>query len=234
MKRSAITVTEMLVVMSIIAILTTATMGTFGSVRNYSRTIACLANTKSLAQSMAVYESSSGRFAPMFTIIKYRDANPRFKNLDQPSQISNYWFETIGAKAFCPARKIVRPKDYTSVDYGLNACISGFSDRPLKAAQLATPAKTFLLTDAGFAGVAWQNASPFANAPPGLESSYIPGLKINVKKMLRSDTKSDAVNGRHCDAKVAAAFADCHSESLNAIAFEVKASRPLPALWRAN
>ena len=234
MNRSAITLTEVLVVMSIIALLAATAMGTFGSVRNYCRTTACIANTRSLAQAMAVYESSAGRFAPMFTLKKWRDANPRNKNLNQQPLTSNYWYETIDAQASCPARKIASPKNCTPADYGLNACISGQSDRPLKAAQLTTPARTFLLADAGFAGIAWQNASTFADAPPGLEPSYVPGLKINAKKLLRSDAKFDAVNGRHCNSMVAAAFADCHSESISAASFEVKASHPLPALWRAN
>jgi prepilin-type processing-associated H-X9-DG protein len=44
----------------------------------------------------------------------------------------------------------------------------------------------------------------------GEDTSYVPGLKINIEKNLMLDQKQDAIDGRHPNRTVNVGFADGH------------------------
>ena len=237
MHRRAFTLTEMLAVIAIISALIGLSLPAIGSVRQAAQTTLCQAKTKSLATAMAAYENSTGRFPPMFTAFKYYDSNPRALSAPSP-QPQNFWFDIIDQKTFCPSRKVppAAKNNPALSNYGTNAtlCPPTINIAPQKTIQLKTPSQVFLLADAGYAGLSWQNASTNAAPPITLATSYIPGLKTNAKRILRSDTKIDAIKGRHAKTMVNTVFADLHTQPLPANSFAVPQNLSPSQIWNCR
>jgi prepilin-type N-terminal cleavage/methylation domain-containing protein/prepilin-type processing-associated H-X9-DG protein len=198
MRRAAFTLVEMLVVISILAMLATLLFPVFASVRARARTVTCQANLQQLLLSLQNYEAEHqslpcgfepGRAPPPPGGYQ---GNPAF---DFPGW---WWFDFAGVVRYrtqagieetkvlrCPARRIAEPALNRSVlvgNYGVNralcrneTCLAGtpvqkaFVGAPLSTGNLSHPGSTLLLVDSGYSLICWWQATAEPPAPVGDE-----------------------------------------------------------------
>jgi len=97
-----------------------------------------------------------------------------------------------------------------------------FFGAPLGLDQIPRPSQTMLLLDSGYSLISWWGATnaialgkPFENTQRE-GCFYVPGCKINKKRVISPGFELDALNGRHPNRTVNVAFADGHSSRLKA------------------
>jgi prepilin-type processing-associated H-X9-DG protein len=238
MKRSAFTLTELLVVISTIALLVAIFIPTLRSSRQQAKTILCNSNIKQLTLGLLIYETENH-------ILPYGFYNK--PNMPRPpgGYYAGYEYDRTGwwwfnfteeykrsdAKktvAQCPSKWLIDPKfnnDILCGNYGVNRSMcKSFDDRqsnreefvgkPLSTSQIPSPGKTLLIVDSGYSIISWWHA---ADEPPVIlgntpieDTAYIPGLKINKDRNLRLGQEGDAIHGRHPNKTVNVGFVDGH------------------------
>ena len=76
------------------------------------------------------------------------------------------------------------------------------------------PSQTLLIVDSGYSIISWWHSTdvpPITLDKRNIEdTAYVPGLKINKDKNLKSGQIHDAINGRHLNKKVNIGFTDGH------------------------
>lgn len=131
----------------------------------------------------------------------------------------------------CPSRRITGTDlkdDVLCGNYGVNRSVcknstdrqpfdfrTVFRGSPLNTGEMATPDKTLLIVDSGYAMISWWNVT---EDPPAVldkdpieDTAYIPGLEIvNKNKDLFPGQVEDANDGRHPNKTVNVSFADGH------------------------
>jgi prepilin-type N-terminal cleavage/methylation domain-containing protein/prepilin-type processing-associated H-X9-DG protein len=91
-----------------------------------------------------------------------------------------------------------------------------FVGSPLSIGSICQPGSTLLIGDSGYSLLCWWNATvdpQVTLSDKNIEdTSYVPGLEINKKKLLWPGQTVDAIGGRHPNKTVNVGFADGHAD----------------------
>jgi len=237
MKRFSFTLTELLVVISIIALLIAIFIPVLRSSRQQAKAVLCNSNIKQLTIGLFMYENQN-QTLPFGFDDTPMDPPPGDYAGFKYDRIGWWWFNFIGgfykksdAKktvAQCPSKWLTDPKfnnDILCGNYGVNRSIcKSFDDRqsyreefvgtPLRTTDIPKPAKTLLIVDSGYAIITWWHAADeppvFLGNTPIEDAAYIPGLKINKNRNLWPGQEQDAIYSRHPNRTVNVGFVDGH------------------------
>ncbi len=238
MRLRGFTLVELIVVISIVALLAALLMPVLHSAREQAKSGICQTHIKQLLLEFEQYCQSENGLLP-YSLDYARLPAPRGGfagdfTLDPPAW---WWFDHLEATNHsslreseiitCPSKRLDESslaRNLLCGNYGVNrsVCRSGndldpyrqaFSGPPLFAGDIRHPGATFLIVDSGYAVVCWWHA---ANEPPVrlgggiMDTAYIPGLEINKDRELRPEQIHDAISGRHPGKTVNLGFADGH------------------------
>lgn len=242
MRHRAFTLVELLVVISVIAILMAISFPVFSRFREQAKSIACQANVHELLVSLTAYDNEHQSLPYGFDV--KHGANPPggyVGNMlwDTPGW---WWFHyagVIGGKSRsgtkllqCPSKRLDNPalnNDLLCGNYGANRALckvpsvcsrrlfkDDFAGTPLSISSLKQPGSTLLIADSGYSLLSWWNVTadpPCSLDPTCIEdTSYAPGLAINKDKILKTGQAADAVSGRHPNKTMNIGFADGHAD----------------------
>jgi prepilin-type N-terminal cleavage/methylation domain-containing protein/prepilin-type processing-associated H-X9-DG protein len=242
MRHRAFTLVELLVVISIIALLAAISFFVFSRSREKAKSIACRANIHELLVSLTAYDNEHQSLPYGFHV--RNGLNPPGGYVGNWSWDAPGWWwfhyagvirdkSRAGTKLLqCPAKKLDSPalnSDLLCGNYGANRSLckvppicsrrlysDDFAGEPLSIASLKQPGSTLLIADSGYSLICWWNAT--ADPPCALDASciedtsYVPGLEINKNKVLKTGQAADAINGRHPNQMVNIGFADGHAD----------------------
>ena len=243
MKRAGFTLTELIVVVSITALLMAVLLPVLTGSRQQARSVLCSSNIKQLLAGLIMYETENRTLPHAF---RYDFSSPPpggapgNHTIDRPGW---WWFNyTIDYRRrekdkvlWCPANKIknIQLKDYVlHGNYGVNQSLcklakpniyfddDDFNGTPLRTSDIRQPARTLLLVDCGYSMINWWHATDSPPLPLGnkkiADTAYVPGLRINSARKLWPGQEDDAINGRHPGKTVNVGFASGHVERLDA------------------
>jgi len=246
MRHRAFTLVELLVVISIIALLAAISFIAFGSSRRQAKMIACQANIHQLLLSLHSYDAEHQSLPYGFDFKGGQRAPGGFVGNGTFEMPGWWWFHYAGilrnrsreAQKLlqCPASRLDDPtldKDILCGKYGINRALCkastswsrnpykpDFVGTPLSLSNLRHPLSTLLVVDSGYSLICWWNATadpPVTFDPNCIEDcSYVPGLEINKGKVLQVGQTSDAIGGRHPNKTVNVGFADGHVDPKSA------------------
>ena len=253
MKRSGLTLIELLVIIAIIAMLIAILFPALRAARQQTKAIVCGSNIRQLALALSVYDQENGTFPYGFD--DSTNVKPPGGYLGSAARDLQgwWWFHFLagtlgenfgkGSIVWCPSRNIKDPYVLCG-NYGVNRSIckgapgmsgvigSEFVGEPLGLNQIRSPAKTLLITDSGYSLISWRaatNASgPYFDNSRREGAFYVPGLAINNRRLLEGTVspgcEKDAVDGRHPNKTVNVIFADSHLARLKADDLSVEES----------
>ena len=242
MRHRAFTLVELLVVISVIALLAAISFPVLSRSRERAKSIACRANIHELLVSLTAYDNEHQSLPYGFD---NRTASPPggyVGNMALDASPGWWWFHfagvirdksRAGTKLLqCPSKRLDNPSLNTDLrcgNYGANRALckvplicsrtlykDDFGGAPLSIASLKQPGSTLLIADSGYSLLCWWNATadpPCSLDPSYIEdTSYVPGLEINKNKGLKTGQAADAIGGRHPNQMVNIGFADGHAD----------------------
>jgi prepilin-type processing-associated H-X9-DG protein/prepilin-type N-terminal cleavage/methylation domain-containing protein len=238
MKRSAFTLTELVVVITIIAVLTAVLIPVLQNSRQRAKAVLCSSNIKQITVGLFIYDSQNQTLPFSFgkTIAAFPPGG--YAGYNEYDRMGWWWFNFIegfyrksdarNTVIQCPSKRLTDSKlnnDILCGNYGVNRSICKSSDdrqahreefigKPLSSTEIPKPGETLLVADSGYTMTSWWHA---ADKPPIIlgnvpieDTAYIPGLKINKNRKLLPGQEQDAINGRHQNKTVNVGFADGH------------------------
>jgi len=239
MKRSAFTLIELLVVIAIIALLLAMVQRIARIAREETRATACQANIKNLLTELYLYDQANDTLPQGFWALRRPQPLGGYPGSPATDIPGWYWFnftESVGERSThstnileCPAKNLANPRLQERIlygNYGINRSIcrssydtakyrEAFSGPPLSIANVPQPSSTLLLVDSGFAVTCWWQArdDPLMDFAGGTleDTAYIPGMKINKKRVLEQGQDDDAIWGRHPNKTVNVGYVDGHA-----------------------
>jgi len=243
MRRGGFTLVELLVVISVIALVAALSFPVFHNSREQARATACGANVRQLAIAMQAYEAANQSFPYGFARpgeIRPPGGYAGNPSIDPPGW---WWFNYIGATRYrtfrdmntlrCPSRRIEGTRlklDVLCGNYGVNRALcrsvispepgNEFEGTPLSLEAVRHPGATMLLMDSGYTLICWWNAAkdpPVTFGSSIQDAAYVPGLlEVNGQKLLWSGQSRDAKEGRHPNQTLNVAFVDGQVRRMNA------------------
>jgi prepilin-type N-terminal cleavage/methylation domain-containing protein/prepilin-type processing-associated H-X9-DG protein len=242
MRHRAFTLVELLVVISIIALLAAISFPVLSRSRERAKMIACRANIHQLLLSLHDYDADHQSLPYGFDLkpgVKPPGGYLGDMGFDTPGW---WWFHYAGVirnksregmkLLQCPSKRLDDPKlndDPLCGNYGANRALckvspdcvrnlykNDFAGAPLSISSSKQPGSTLLIVDSGYSLICWWNAT--ADPPCPLnptyfeDTSYVPGLEINKNKILKAGQSVDAIGGRHPNKTVNVGFADGHAD----------------------
>jgi prepilin-type processing-associated H-X9-DG protein/prepilin-type N-terminal cleavage/methylation domain-containing protein len=238
MKRPSFTLTELLVVISIMAVLMAIIVPVLQSSRQRAKVILCNSNIKQIMVGLFMYDSQNQTLPLSFGKTITVPPPGGYAGYNEYDRMGWWWFNFIegfykksDAKISvvqCPSKRLTNPKlnnDILCGNYGVNRSICKSSDdrqgnreefvgKPLRTTDIPQPGETLLIVDSGYAMISWWHA---ADEPPVAfgntiieDTAYIPGLKINKSRNLKLGQEEDAIYGRHPNKTVNVGFVDGH------------------------
>jgi len=239
MRRFGLTLTELILVIGIIAVLFALLAPSLQRSRLQAKAAVCMSNIRQLNSAFSVYANDSGSFPFGFNDL-YENKPPsggyagdtRFGG-DRAgwwwfNYLKDFYKKNMGPKTVlqCPSKQMNYPKfkdDILCGNYGVNLAICRMSwgdadpneiGKPRLCSDILRPAQTLLIVDSGYAIISWRHAADSFTATLGNASiedtAYVPGLSINRQRQLRPEQKIDALYGRHPQMTVNVGFADGH------------------------
>lgn len=187
-KKSGLTLIEVLVVMAVIALLSTIAIPVMQKSKQQGKSLICANNLKQLGLALSIYAQENGHFPEGFC--GNPDCHPGLSLQDsQQLGISLnddwrgfWWFNFIAdftggdvAKQdgilWCPSRNILEsstPENILLGNYGVNYSIckitmnsaAEFSGMPLRTDQVKSPSGKLLVMDSGYALISWKVFAP--------------------------------------------------------------------------
>jgi prepilin-type N-terminal cleavage/methylation domain-containing protein/prepilin-type processing-associated H-X9-DG protein len=241
MRRHGLTLTELILVIAIIAILAALLLPSLQRSRLQAKAVVCMSNIRQLNSAFSVYINDYGKF-PYGIYNSPAGAPPDGYTYSAGSRAGWWWFnylDGIYTKKMrkktviqCPSRQINNPKlnnDILCGNYGANLSICRMFDgtvdqneigRPRTLTEVPRPAQALLIVDSGYTMISWRHAADFLTTTLGStnieDTSYVPGLSINRQRQLKSGQEIDAYYGRHPRATVNIGFADGHAARTSA------------------
>jgi prepilin-type processing-associated H-X9-DG protein len=242
MKRVSFTLTELLVVISIIALLMAIIVPLSRSSRQRAKSILCSSNIKQLSVGLFSYEMQNQTFPSGFDNTRTDRPPGNYAGFSY-DRSGWWWFNLIdgfykrtdekNTVVKCPSKLLTNPtlnNDILCGNYGVNYFIckgsfdsstkKEFTGRPLSISNIPSPAKTLLIVDSGYTIISWWHAAdtpPFPFNIKNIEdTAYIPGLNINKNRNLKPEQVQDAVKGRHPNKTVNVGFVDGHISCIKA------------------
>jgi prepilin-type N-terminal cleavage/methylation domain-containing protein/prepilin-type processing-associated H-X9-DG protein len=222
MKRKAFTLIELLVVIAIISILASILFPVFARARENARRASCMSNLKQFGLAMMQYTqdydeayppSSSGGEGPNAPGGSWLLGDDSAGNPVQTWAQILYPYHKSLQIFVCPSGESTYAAYPIRGNYGANwQLIKSPTGDPLKLAELAAPANTYAMMDAGFYTTNYQHGTTAAKPDNG---SYLPGigdvLGVSCTATSSSYTRfeGDCQSGRHLGG-INMAFADGH------------------------
>lgn len=241
MKSRGFTLVELLVVISIIAILMALALPALNGVRASARATLCQTRIRNLLLEFEQYAQSENGAFPFGSIdgLTYDppDGTAGDSTIDVPSW---WWFDLLEAVnnsdlrnsglLECPAKRLEGRAYNASLlwgNYGVNQvlCVptrptstpgSPLANRARSRQEFGHLSSTLLIVDSGYARISWMRAT--ADPPERIPYStpgripYVPGMAINKQIELKDNVVDDAIRGRHPSKTVNIGFADGHIE----------------------
>jgi prepilin-type N-terminal cleavage/methylation domain-containing protein/prepilin-type processing-associated H-X9-DG protein len=240
-RAKGLTLIEVLVVLSVIALLFSVLIPTLKVSKQKGTSLVCKANLRQLVMACQLYsQKNDDSYPPGFVSISTYGASPPGEAIGDLSAdwYGWWWFYFIidgidndsSKNSFlaCPERK-AQSKWILCGNYGINHSISKirysneeseFLGTPLRSTQLKNPSRVYLLMDSGYTLVSWKasvnsSTEPEFDIPKRISSYYLPGLGINRHRDIAPDQEEDAVKGRH-NKYINVGLADGHVETVKA------------------
>ncbi len=236
MKRMGFTLVELLVVISIIALLMAILIPALGASKERAKVLLCEGNIRQLAFALSMYANDWETFPHAFHDTFLEPPPGGFLGNPMYDRIGWWWLNYVTdyspknpgrpSTIVCPSRNIksgMLKNDVLCGNYGVNVSVckvSGsllgrdeFVGRPLQISDISRAGETLLIVDSGYAMITWWHA---ADSPPVSlggtieDTAYIPGLDINKDRELWPGQEPDAIDGRHPNKTVSVGFVDGH------------------------
>jgi prepilin-type N-terminal cleavage/methylation domain-containing protein/prepilin-type processing-associated H-X9-DG protein len=243
MRRTGFTLVELLVVISIIALLMAIFVPVLGSSREHTEAILCGSNVKQLLLGLLSYETETGNLPYGFDDTPMNLPSGGYPGYIQYDRTGWWWFSFIegfykksdGRRTVvqCPSKRLDDSRLKSNIlcgNYGVNRSVckspddipsrgGEFVGRPLRSSDIPHPGRTLLVTDSGYSIISWWHATDVPPVSLGAiieDTAYVPGLEINKGKSLWPGQECDAINGRHPNKTVNVGFADGHADRVKA------------------
>jgi prepilin-type processing-associated H-X9-DG protein len=242
MKRVSFTLTELLVVILIIALLMAIITPLLRSSRQRAKSILCSSNIKQLSVGLFSYETQNQTFPAGFDNTRTDRPPGNYAGFSY-DRSGWWWFNFIegyykrtderNTVVKCPSKWLTDlnlNNDILCGNYGVNYFVckgtvdsstkKEFTGKPLSSNNIPNPAKTLLIVDSSYTIISWWHVT---DSPPVIlgnkiieDTAYVPGLKINKDRKLWSGQQQDAINGRHPNKTVNVGFVDGHISCIKA------------------
>lgn len=250
MKSHGFTLVELIVVISIIALLAAMVLPATRAAREQARATVCQSNIKQLLLEFQQYEAEHLTLPTGFALFGPGKPEGGFSfnlSLDAPGW---YWFDFLRTSRYeserdkrvlqCPSKlQTSKALDVGLLcgNYGVNRSLcpsskdlkryrESFGGPPMSSADIRSPGSTLLLVDSGYALICWWHArnDPLIDfsGPFISDTAYIPGLSINKDRNLLPGQIDDAIGGRHSNKTVNVGFGDGHVDREKADALLVE------------
>jgi len=261
MRRLGFTLVEVIVVISIIAVLVAILAPALRKSRLQAKAAVCTSNVRQLNLALYAYAADNQRFPYGFDNISGTAPADGYAGGHQYDRMGWWWFnylEGFYEKTMkrsildCPAKQIHHSdlkEDILCGNYGVNLSIcrmstgkssqAEFTGEPRAIVEITRPSSTLLLVDAGYAIISWWHAAD--NPPMSLgdsmieDTAYVPGLSINEDRLLWPGQRYDALFGRHPNKTVNVGFVDGHVARTEAedllVSEDTPGYRNLVPLW---
>jgi len=237
MKTTGFTLVELLVVLSIVALLIALLFPVIASVREHAKATVCSARIKDLTTVFLTYEAQQSSFPCGYSGTRGESPPGGYAGnftIDRPGW---WWFDLagiVGGKSardkevlMCPSKSLGDARldrDILCGNYGANwsVCKSAgdfgvykneFGGSPLCSTDVPRPSETLLLVDSGYSLICWWYATeepPVTFGGSIQDTAYIPGLEINKDREFWPGQTRDAIGGRHPNKTVNIGFVDGH------------------------
>jgi prepilin-type processing-associated H-X9-DG protein len=237
MRRFGLTLTELILVIGIIAVLFALLVPSLQRSRLQAKTVVCMSNIRQLNSVFAMYVSDSGKFPYGFDDTSDNPPSGGYAGNQLYDRMGWWWFnypkefykKNMAGKTVlqCPSKQLQQTAlkgDILCGNYGVNLSIcrmstgapdqNEFVGSPRWCSDILRPAQTLLIVDSGYAIISWWQA---ADIPPVTlgntqigDTAYIPGLSINRQRQLKPGQETDAFYGRHPQLTVNVGFVDGH------------------------
>lgn len=233
MKRHGLTLVELLVVISVIALLISLSLRALRVSRMQAKAVLCQSNVRQLTVALFMYADEHETFPHGFR--RTHSESHDYLGSASADPRGLWWLNDIkdfATKAdseervfYCPSRRLDSPSLRRNIlwgNYGVNQSICRtfppsrlhkreFTGTPLGRDSMRHPSQTLLIVDSGHSLINWWYVTDIAPQP--LESlpedlSYVPGLDINAGRDLLPAQQGDAIRGRHPNKTVNVGFAD--------------------------
>ena len=241
MKRVGFTLVELVVVISIIALLMAILVPSLQNSRQQAKAALCGSNIKQLTIGLLMYETENETLPHAFDNTPMDSPPGGYFGNHSYDRMGWWWFNYIsnysrkdkGKKTilWCPSRQIQeRALRYNVLcgNYGVNQSIckstfgghAEFVGMPLSTADISHASQTLLAVDSGYSMITWWHVTDTPPVALGnatiVDAAYIPGLKINAERDLWPGQEWDAKYGRHPNKSVNVGFADGHVSRVKA------------------
>jgi len=243
MRSRGLTLSELVVVIAVITLLTALSMPVWQRSRERARAVVCAGRIRHLVAGLQDYETENGLFPHGFQALSGELGSPR-RCAGIPGTVDpvgRWWFDCSERvdhatgdgveRLTCPSKRqehSVLSMDLLCGNYGANLFICRpqwyvppygevFAGDPLSSSQVRRPTETLLLVDSGYSLISWWHATrePPVPLPPaflmlgGLQhTAYVPGMEINMDRILLPGQMADAKGGRHPNKTVNVGFVD--------------------------
>ena len=186
MRRTGFTLIEFLVVIAVIAFLTSILLYALWPARQHARAVVCGSNLKQLSLALIAYDQENRTFPHGLVDLTPGMVPPPgdYAGNAPYDNVGWWWFDFLGnirgkkpdkdTILSCPSKRITEPWPSVNVlcgNYGANQTIcknakktgnGEFIGRPLSLHQIRSSAETLLIVDSGYSLITWQHAT---NAP---------------------------------------------------------------------
>jgi len=238
MRKSSFTLTELLVVISAIALLMAMLVPALRSSRQQAEAVLCGSNVKQLVAGLITYETENRTFPYAFDRPPQKGTPPSIYSGGSSFDRRGWWWfnyitqytrkdEHKTTILQCPSKQLRNPQLKYNIlcgNYGVNQSIckssrgrlshTEFIGIPLSSNDMSYPSQTLLLVDSGYSMITWWHVT---DAPPVTlsdsiieDTAYIPGLRINKERDFWPGQEQDAISGRHPNRTINVGFADGH------------------------
>ncbi len=238
MRRFGLTLTELILVIGIIAVLFAFLVPSLQRSRLQAKAAVCMSNIRQLNAALLMYATDNSKFSYGLYNPFPPDSPPASGYAgNQSYDRSGWWWfnyldgfyeKNMGYNTVlqCPSNQLKHSKYQSDIlcgNYGTNLLICrmliGGGDQnevgnPRGVSEVFRPGQTLLIIDSGYAIISWRHAADSFTATLGNtqieDTAYIPGLSINRQRQLKPEQKIDALYGRHPQMTVNAGFVDGH------------------------
>ena len=245
MKRTGFTLVELLVVISVIALLMSLTTTALRISRRHAQSVLCKSNVRQLTLGLFMYAGENETFPCGFRPV-FPGRGEHYLGSATMDTVGQWWLDAIEDFAeesgseegvfCCPSKNLGSPMLQSNIlwgNYGVNRSICrtlpgsrvprkmAFTGTPLGPGSIPHHSQTLLVVDSGQSLVNWwyvtdKPPESLSSLPLPADFSYVPGIEINTERDLLPGQLWDAITGRHPKKTVNVGFVDGHVSRMKA------------------